>query len=229
MRSDAHADCESCHGPGQLHEHLVSAESIRHPSSGDCAVCHAPASRTLAHWPSSPHAEANVLCSDCHAVHDREPSLLRASTELDTTLVRHASAQTKLCSSCHREVLSELSLPSHHPVQEGMIDCIDCHPPHADDRADVGPLSQTCTSCHEEVMGPWVFDHAPVQEDCGYCHVPHGAVADDLLEVSQPGVCISCHSIATSGAVHDSWAFTTDCTDCHGAVHGSFTDPHLRR
>ena len=24
-------------------------------------------------------------------------------------------------------------------------------------------------------------------------------------------------------------AFYTRCTDCHGAIHGSYQDPHLRR
>ena len=42
-------------------------------------------------------------------------------------------------------------------------------------------------------------------------------------------LCISCHSVAESGAVHDPWAFSTRCSDCHSAVHGSFADPHLRR
>ena len=69
----------------------------------------------------------------------------------------------------------------------------------------------------------------PAAEDCAHCHVPHGASTDDLLETSQPAVCISCHTLSTSGAVHDPWAFTTRCTDCHNAVHGSYTDPHLRR
>jgi predicted CXXCH cytochrome family protein len=78
-------------------------------------------------------------------------------------------------------------------------------------------------------MGPWIYEHAPVSEDCGFCHVPHGSTADSLLEVNQPGACVSCHTLAESGAVHQPWAFTTACTDCHGAVHGSFTDPHLRR
>lgn len=229
VHSSAHADCESCHGPGQLHEHTVSAEAIRFPSSEDCAACHAPASRTLAHWETSPHAQSDVLCSDCHAVHDRQPALLRAPSDLDTALLRHASADTKLCASCHATVLAELGLPSRHPVKEGMLDCLDCHAAHADDRALARPEGRTCGSCHQEVMGPWVFEHAPVSEDCGYCHVPHGAVADDLLEVSQPAACVSCHTLAESGAVHQPWAFTTDCTDCHGAVHGSYTDPHLRR
>lgn len=229
MPAPTHADCESCHGAGQLHVHTVQAEAIRFPSNGDCESCHAPASRTLSHWPSSPHAEAGVMCSDCHAPHARELNGLRAPRELDVALLRHAGDSTRLCASCHSDVVAELSLPSHHPVKEGMLACTDCHSPHAADDAGAGLRTDACSSCHQEVMGPWVFDHAPVSEDCGTCHVPHGAVADSLLETSEPAVCISCHTLAEAGAVHDPWALQTACSDCHGAVHGSFTDPHLRR
>ncbi len=74
-----------------------------------------------------------------------------------------------------------------------------------------------------------MYEHAPVGEDCGHCHAPHGASDDFLLELPQPASCISCHTIPISGAIHDPWAFTTRCTDCHNAVHGSYTDPSLRR
>jgi predicted CXXCH cytochrome family protein len=68
-----------------------------------------------------------------------------------------------------------------------------------------------------------------VSEDCGYCHVPHGASADFLLEAPQPASCISCHTLPIQGAVHQPYAFTTACTNCHNAVHGSYSDPHLRQ
>ena len=110
-----------------------------------------------------------------------------------------------------------------------MLDCTDCHAPHQSRSGALGARTDSCAKCHQEVMGPWIYEHPPAAEDCAYCHVPHGASADDLLETSQPAVCISCHTLSTSGAVHDPWAFTTRCTDCHNAVHGSYTDPHLRR
>ncbi len=229
VESPFHGDCESCHGPGELHVHTVQADAIRFPSSADCIICHGSAQRTLVHWDASPHAEVGVLCSDCHASHVRTPDLLRAPSQLDTTLLRHASAETKLCATCHPGVVGQLGLPSHHPVKEGMLDCTSCHSPHARDGALAGGRNQVCAECHEEVFGPWVFEHPPVNEDCGYCHVPHGAPNESLLEVSQPGVCLSCHTLAEAGAVHQPWALSTACTDCHSAVHGSYTDPHLRR
>jgi DmsE family decaheme c-type cytochrome len=229
VASSQHDDCESCHGPAEMHVHTARAEDIRFPSSEDCAACHAPASRTLMHWQGSPHARADVLCSDCHNTHNREPLHIAVPSELEVALWRQATSTTRLCASCHSAVIAEFGLPSRHPVKEGMLDCTDCHSPHGASESALGGPTARCSGCHQDVMGPWIYEHPPVTEDCGYCHVPHGATADNLLEANQPAACISCHTLAEAGAVHQPWAFTTACTDCHGAVHGSYTDPHLRR
>ena len=229
VSSDHHADCESCHGPGERHTLTARAADIRHPSSADCLACHDMGHTALIGWTTSPHARADVLCSDCHDTHNREIHNLRAvGPELYATL-RHASSSTQLCASCHADVAASLNLPSHHPIREGMMDCTDCHSPHADGRLALGARTAACTGCHQEQAGPWIYDHAPVAEDCSYCHTPHGSSARFLLETTQPGACISCHTIAEAGAIHDPWAFATRCTDCHSAVHGSYADPHLMR
>ena len=82
---------------------------------------------------------------------------------------------------------------------------------------------------HQDHAGPWIYEHPPVAEDCSYCHAPHGSSADGLLETNQPGACITCHTLAQQGAVHEPWAFVSRCTDCHGSIHGSYADPHLRQ
>jgi predicted CXXCH cytochrome family protein len=110
-----------------------------------------------------------------------------------------------------------------------MLRCTDCHSPHSQRRVTLGGRTQLCTGCHQDYAGPWIWEHAPVTEDCGYCHEPHGATAQGLLEVTQPGSCISCHSLPAMGAVHDPWALLDRCSNCHSAIHGSYTDPHLRR
>jgi len=229
VSSDHHADCESCHGPGQLHVYTAEAADIRFPASADCAACHRAGSNTLVGWTTSKHARSGVLCSDCHDTHNREIRNVRRSTKVQGAMLRHAGGTTRMCSSCHAEVAAQFDLPSHHPIAEGMLECTDCHGPHEGSRAKLGARTQTCAGCHQEVTGPWVYEHAPVTEDCGYCHVPHGASADFLLTMSQPAACISCHTLPVAGAVHEPYALTTRCTDCHGAVHGSFRDPHLRR
>lgn len=229
VSSDSHPDCESCHGPGQLHAHTARMGDIRYPSSEDCASCHQIGATTLLGWTTSPHARANVICSDCHNTHNRKLWNLRETDELQTTMLRRADTTTRMCVSCHAEVRAQFDLPSHHPIGEGMLGCSDCHDPHESRRQALGARPRMCTECHQEVAGPWIYEHPPVNENCGHCHAPHGTSADFLLKTSQPAACISCHTLATAGAVHQPYAFTTDCTDCHNAVHGSYSDPYLRK
>ena len=229
LASDDHGDCESCHGPGQLHAHTALARDIAQPGNDRCESCHQIGHRTLMGWTSSRHAASGVLCSDCHATHDRELLLVRPVGTLEASMLPSAGTITRMCSSCHAEVVARFDLPSHHPMREGMLECTDCHEAHGETSISLGPDTGMCTSCHQEVAGPWVYEHAPVSEDCGHCHAPHGASDDFLLEIPQPASCISCHTIPISGAIHDPWAYTTRCTDCHNAVHGSYTDPILRR
>lgn len=227
---DYHEDCEACHGSGELHIDSEEVADIRFPSNRDCAACHDVGHRTLIGWSMSEHARSGVLCSDCHAPHEREPFGLRTATGAPAhAVLRTASDVTRLCVSCHPDVAASFQLPSRHPIGEGMLECSDCHEPHGSQRIALGAPTQQCAQCHQDQAGPWIYEHAPVTEDCSHCHAPHGASSRALLETNEPGVCISCHSVAESGAVHDPWAFSTRCSDCHSAVHGSYADPHLRR
>jgi len=223
-----HADCESCHGAGETHWESEEPADIRFPANADCVACHETGHRTLMTWTRSDHERAGVYCTDCHATHDREPWNLRHADAVSRAVTPRASEVTRMCGDCHPEVTSSFALPSHHPLREGMIDCTDCHAPHGSARTALGVATDRCTGCHQDYAGPWIHEHAPVAEDCTSCHAPHGASSRALLETNEPGVCISCHSLAESGAVHDPFAFATRCTDCHGAVHGSYSDPHLR-
>jgi DmsE family decaheme c-type cytochrome len=225
-----HNDCESCHGSGGLHlQNVEYTENIRFPSSTDCLDCHARGTANHVDWIASDHDSADIPCSSCHDPHNAEPRHLRLAAERTVLMLPHATPSTQLCVDCHRDVGARLSLPSHHPVREGMLDCISCHSPHGSIERDLGSQNEGCEGCHEAQTGPWVYEHLPVTEDCGLCHAPHGSAAQDLLRANQPGVCASCHTIAEMGATHDGAAYVTRCTDCHGAVHGSYDDPHLRR
>jgi len=223
-----HDDCEACHGPGELHWETEEPSAIRFPSNDDCIACHESGRKTLLSWTTSEHERSGVLCTDCHDPHDREPRNVRRSTQVENAVLRHASSTSQMCSSCHPAVAASLNLPSHHPIREGMLGCTDCHQPHAGRSRTLGARTALCTSCHQDHAGPWIYEHPPVAEDCSYCHTPHGSSADSLLESIQPGSCITCHTVAESGAVHEPWAFVSSCTDCHAAVHGSYSDPHLR-
>lgn len=222
-----HGDCESCHGPGSLHADTKKTDVIRFPADADCLECH-DGRRSQLGWTGAGHKRSGVACSDCHDPHNQEPKHVRVPPEGHVS-VRNADDATRLCMSCHADVASRLELPSHHPVLEGMISCTDCHQPHESQVVRLGTPSERCSGCHQDYVGPWIFEHPPVAENCGYCHAPHGAFAEALLKTNEPGACISCHTLPTLGAPHDPSAFASRCTDCHSAVHGSFSDPHLRR
>lgn len=224
---DYHADCESCHGPGSVHADSEKKADIRFPSDTDCLDCH-DSRRSQLTWTGSDHKRSGVSCSDCHDPHNQEPKHVRVPP-VGGAPMRHADATGQLCLSCHAAVASRLQLPSHHPVLEGMLGCTDCHQPHGNQGVRLGTPTEQCSGCHQDKVGPWIFEHTPVAEDCGYCHEPHGTFAQDLLSTSQPDACIKCHSIPLLGAPHDPSAFVSQCTTCHSAIHGSYSDPHLRR
>ena len=215
-------ECLACHEEVAGHAPAPSYHA-------DCEACHDTGHRTLLEWTRSEHQRSGVFCTDCHSAHEREPWNLRRPGAVARAISPHAGDVTRLCSSCHPEVAASFALPSHHPLREGMLGCTDCHAPHGERIPALGAATALCAGCHQDYAGPWIYEHAPVTEDCGYCHAPHGASSRALLATNEPGVCISCHTVAESGAVHDPLAFATRCSDCHSAVHGSYADPHLRR
>lgn len=228
---DYHSECEACHGPGEIHADSEEVTDIRFPTDTDCLACHETGRSSHLGWTTSDHARAGLLCSDCHDPHNREPLHVREAEAVQAAILPHASGTSQLCASCHPGVASQLNLPSHHPIREGMGDCTDCHSPHESRRVALGARTALCTSCHQDHQGPWIFEHPPVAEDCTICHSTHGTNSDNLLTTNQPGSCISCHTVVlghANGAAATRQHFTR-CTDCHGAVHGSYADPHLRR
>jgi DmsE family decaheme c-type cytochrome len=257
-----HADCEACHGGGSLHAESEAVADIRHPANADCLACHLAGRDTHLAWGTGEHSRAGLLCSDCHAPHQTSRRHLRAPTAhaLAPAGVAPGLARsddtTRLCVTCHEDVAARFQLPSRHPVRSGMLGCTSCHDPHEDARVTLGDRNARCQGCHQEQVGPWVFEHAPVAEDCTQCHDPHGAPAVALLDTPQPVLCLECHSLADtwhhntggtgvpgntpidddfpapgSGAaigMLEARTFLRDCTNCHGAVHGSYTDPTLQ-
>lgn len=239
-----HQDCESCHGPGSAHEETEEPTDIRYPSNADCLNCHESGRSTHLSWTTSEHARSGLICSDCHSPHNRELSNLRRPPVVRQVALGNLDATSELCVSCHMDVASQLTLPSHHPVGEGMLSCTDCHAPHDDRRTELGDPTELCAGCHQDHAGPWIWEHAPVAEDCTTCHNPHGTASYNLLQTSQPGLCLSCHSWPDAAHLTQTGeglapgdpisplagaAFFTRCTDCHSAIHGSYEEPFLFR
>jgi len=224
--------CESCHGPGQAHIDDEAKGHIRKfaqmtpaESSQTCLTCHNRGNHAA--WETSAHEARNLSCTTCHSVHSPK------STEKQ--LVK--ATQTQLCATCHRlQVAKTERAVAHMPVREGKMTCTSCHNPHGS-ISNVKALKtgssvvESCTSCHTEMRGPVLWEHAPVRENCATCHDPHGSSNDRMLVVRMPMLCQRCH-VATRhpASIYDRDEITVNksnrmfgrsCVNCHSNVHGS--------
>jgi len=222
---DGHG-CESCHGPGSEHVEgggdktkIIRFEDLsRQDSSARCLTCHGE-SRKQRHFSSSSHASNDVGCIDCHSPHKAKES--------QHLLVR---AEPDLCYGCHVTAKSDFAKPYHHRVNEGLVQCDDCHNVHGTTTIrQVKTLpsgNAVCFQCHADKQGPFVYEHVPVKtEGCTSCHTPHGSTNPRFLRVSQINLmCLQCHSFPVQGPqgpAHNQSAKYQACTMCHVAIHGS--------
>ncbi|MCS7183121.1 MAG: hypothetical protein NZ869_08460 [Thermoanaerobaculum sp.] len=235
--------CESCHGPAARHVADPSQAgdliSFKNGEVAPCLACHQESLR-LRRFATSSHGQGDLACTSCHlSPHQAAPVSLVTSRSFRRstmpTLGRHLkSAEEDLCLSCHPQLAGSVRLPYHHPVEEGATRCSSCHNPHDPELASHS-VRELCLRCHEDKAGPWAFEHAPVVEGCTSCHEPHGSVAPRLLRTGEPFVCLSCHVVPEDrhgeevGGTRFAPAFYQKCTACHGAIHGSHGDPHLKK
>jgi predicted CXXCH cytochrome family protein len=212
-----------------------------------CLTCHS-SSRGQDAFDHSRHAGSAVSCQSCHSTHLVEairasataaPPNARAhltgvpALNADRRWLRESllkESQPELCYTCHASARTQFAQPFHHRVPEGAMKCTDCHNAHGtQNRASLNaPGWETCTSCHIDKHGPFLFEHAPVRvEGCAICHSPHGATSRFLLARRESRfVCLQCHGDTHSdqaGVPHSRLGFQTrgDCTRCHVAIHGS--------
>lgn len=223
----ATAGCESCHGPGLTHAEMAGAEEpgfeesiigfIREPAplrAEQCLACHT-GQDGPAHFRTSRHLRAGVACNDCHTGH--LPVSVHAALK---------EPEPELCYACHGDQRARFSLTERHPVNEGFMTCSDCHDPHGSPNpfqlARVENAS--CTSCHLDKAGPWVFPHASVEaETCTVCHQPHGSVNPHMLTHREIRfTCLQCHPSQPPFHVQPGFS---ECNACHTQIHGSNLDP----
>jgi DmsE family decaheme c-type cytochrome len=153
---------------------------------------------------------------------------------------------SETCYSCHPAIRAKMQRTSHHPVREGVMGCEDCHNPHDGSTPMMIKASFTnelCYECHTEKRGPFLWEHAPVREDCTNCHDIHGSNHDKLLIAKQPYLCQRCHLNtrhpgtfytglnAADAANASNRAVEHACKNCHQNVHGGNapSGPYLGR
>jgi DmsE family decaheme c-type cytochrome len=243
--------CEGCHGPGKTHVEagggkntIPRAFSLMAPKQvlETCLTCHVK-DLNRANIRRSEHTLNDVVCASCHSIH-------RAATPKFLL----ARKQRELCYTCHAPVRAQFDMPSKHRVNEGFMECSDCHNPHGTfaptwsmaQRPRMAEQAVTneppCLKCHADKRGPFVFEHAPVRtEGCETCHIPHGSMNAKLLK--RPVVftlCLECHNGGGSGLTGAGVPQQTPrhnmldpkfqrCTTCHVRIHGSNNDEYFKR
>ncbi|MGZ4814827.1 MAG: DmsE family decaheme c-type cytochrome [Terriglobales bacterium] len=222
--------CESCHGPGSAHVEGGGDKTkiVRFPdlspekASAICQQCHQAGDRSNFH--RSSHLENGIGCTSCHSIH---------GAEAKSALLKMESP--KLCYGCHTEMKAEFSRPYRHRVNEGLIQCSDCHNEHGGmlprQVRTSAAQDQVCYKCHTEKRGPFVYEHLPVKtEGCTSCHTPHGSTNPRLLKVAQVNqLCLQCHTLSMNnipsqppiGPAHNQAQKYQACTMCHAFIHGS--------
>jgi len=239
--AEGNHDCEACHGPSKNHLRKASDGSRPKPTvtfddktpveeqNAVCMSCHNDSGRF--HWPGSAHNLEGNACVSCHDLHTPNDPVMSLET------------QPQVCYECHKEQRAQFLRQSRHPVQTpseslshvGLMSCTDCHNPHG----GAGPanlirntVNEQCYDCHAEKRGPFLWEHAPVQDDCTNCHTPHGSNYENLLVSRQPYLCQQCHlanfhpsgvysgtGIPPDGA--DQRMLGKQCLNCHVQIHGS--------
>lgn len=246
----ANLGCQSCHGDASQHVKAsggtklglirMSAKDVPADVKDEkCLSCHV-TSRNLAYWDMSKHKVQDVACADCHNIHgtDKGARVAGATAFPNSRLLKGPGLipQSDTCFTCHKDKRLQANKPSHHPVVEGKIACADCHNPHGSPTAGMikaDSVNQLCTTCHAEKRGPFVFQHAPVEENCLTCHNPHGTNYNKLLSEKVPNVCQDCHDWsrhpgtvyggqgAQGGTSPNTRFFARSCMNCHNQIHGS--------
>jgi DmsE family decaheme c-type cytochrome len=229
----AHQGCEGCHGPGSAHVEgggdktkiFVFKDHSTKEINDRCLICHAGGAQHM-NAINSAHSKNDVSCIACHSPHH--------ATESEFLLVK---SQPELCYSCHLQQKAQFDMPFHHRVNEGLIQCSDCHNVHGTVKPKQVRTSSTqdaiCFQCHSDKQGPFVFEHQPVKVDgCQSCHQVHGGPNPHMLKLSNVNLlCLQCHTTSSfSGApgapsFHNQASFFQSCVLCHSAIHGSNFDP----
>lgn len=226
--------CEACHGPGDAHvkargrqpagivDFGAKAKAPVAKQNEMCLGCHQ--SNAAHNWSSSAHAANDVPCAGCHHPHQVEDPVMKVST------------QPEVCASCHQKQHGNMLKPSHHPLHEGKMACTSCHSPHgstAPASLVKNTVNETCTSCHAEFRGPFLWEHQPVAENCVNCHEPHGSAQPALLKAPVAFLCQQCHEASghpsapltpqglPGGGMPSAFLLAGGCVNCHSQVHGS--------
>jgi predicted CXXCH cytochrome family protein len=132
--------CESCHGPGSIHNESGGApHTIINPKRDPetCFQCHLDKRGEFALPSHHPIETGKVSCSDCHNPH--EGSAMKGG---GTSL----TSENEVCFKCHTEQRGPFVF-QHEALREG---CTTCHNPHGsvNQKMLVSRNADLCLKCH---------------------------------------------------------------------------------
>jgi DmsE family decaheme c-type cytochrome len=224
--------CEACHGPGKEHvdgggdktKIFTFKDTTPADTSSRCLRCHQ-YDNEHGNFDRSAHLANGVGCIECHSPHFAKESEFMLKGK-----------PPGFCYGCHMEVRAQFARPFHHRVNEGLIQCNDCHSPHGTFRPKQLRTSasgdEVCYKCHSEKQGPFVYQHEAKIEGCVICHTPHGSTNQRMLQQNQVNLlCLGCHALPANigppgtPTFHNQAQKYQACTLCHTAIHGSNTSP----
>lgn len=219
------SSCASCHQGAEQHAEsgdpadiVVPRAKLGQKADASCITCHEKEPHA-ARWLGSAHQNAGLTCVDCHSVHNAGFARKDGRAVVTTT---------ELCLSCHNTTRVAMSQRSRHPLKEGKMDCASCHDPHgalSERLVKADSVNDLCLSCHQQLRGPFLWEHSPVRENCLSCHQAHGSNHDKLLVARASQLCQSCHlqgrHQTVAGFDASIWNSNRSCINCHSQIHGS--------
>ena len=214
--------------------------------TSECATCH---EEIVRDFKTADHARLmakgdksiDMGCESCHGAGSKH---VESGGAAGTIINPEKSGET--CFQCHLDTKAQFNLPYAHPVLNGKMSCSDCHDPHKGSAVRGGGTSlagknETCTECHTQQRGPFVFQHDATREGCVVCHSPHGSTNQKMLTERNSTLCLKCHfqdqlgtpanELRIGSSAHNTGRMsrgTCWTAGCHEGVHGSNTDRHLR-